>query len=78
MENRLNGEISTKTVYISFNNNTNLKISKILSIDTIWDRFSQKIISRYCPSKWSVSRFVCLKACCIIMLMMALSLETVA
>ncbi len=42
MESTLNGEISTKSVYISINNNTNLKISKILSIYTIWDRLSQK------------------------------------
>jgi hypothetical protein len=36
-------------VYISVNNNTNLKMSKILSIYTILDRLSQKTISRYCP-----------------------------
>jgi hypothetical protein len=41
-----------KCVYcISDNNNTNFKISQILSIYTIWDVLSQKTISRYCPFK---------------------------
>ncbi len=34
-ENKLNGEISPKSVYISFNSNTNFKIFSILSIHTI-------------------------------------------
>ncbi len=38
-----------KSVYISVNNNTNLNFLKILSNYIIWDRVSQKIISRYCP-----------------------------
>jgi hypothetical protein len=38
-------------VYISVNNNTNLNFLKILSNYTIWDRLSQKTISRYCPFK---------------------------
>jgi hypothetical protein len=39
-----------KSVYISVNNNnnTNLNLIKILSNYIIWDRLSQKIISRYC------------------------------
>jgi hypothetical protein len=41
-ENTLNGKISTKTVYISVNNNSNFKIFLILSIYAIWDRLSQK------------------------------------
>ncbi len=36
-------------VYISVNNNTNLNLFKILSNYIIWDRLSQKTISRYCP-----------------------------
>jgi hypothetical protein len=36
-------------VYISVNNNTNLNFLKILSNYTIWDRLSQKTISRYGP-----------------------------
>jgi hypothetical protein len=38
-------------VYIFVNNNTNLNFLKILSNYTIWDRLSQKTISRYCPFK---------------------------
>ncbi len=38
MENTLNGKISTESVYISVNNNANLKKIEILSIYTIWDR----------------------------------------
>jgi hypothetical protein len=38
-----------KSVYISVNNNTNLNLFKILSNYIIWDRLSQKTISRYCP-----------------------------
>ena len=38
-----------KSAYISVNNNTNLKKIYILSIYTIWERLSQKTISRYCP-----------------------------
>jgi hypothetical protein len=49
-ENTLNGEISSESVYISVNNNTNLKKNLILSIYTIWDRLSLKTISRYCPT----------------------------
>jgi len=48
-ETTLNGEISTESVYISVNNNTNLNIIKILSNYIIWNRLSQKTISRYCP-----------------------------
>ena len=48
METTLNGEISTESVYISVNNNTNFKIFLFLSIYTIWDRLSLKTISRYC------------------------------
>jgi hypothetical protein len=48
----LNGEISPKSVYISFNNNTNVKIFQILSIYTILDGLSLKTISRYCPFKY--------------------------
>ncbi len=51
MKTTLNGEISPKSVYISVNNNTNKKNSKILSIYTIWDRLSQKTISRCFPFK---------------------------
>jgi hypothetical protein len=40
-----------KNMYISVNNNTNFKKKYILSIYTIWDRFSLKTISRYCPFK---------------------------
>jgi hypothetical protein len=40
-----------KSVYISVNNNTNLNLFKILSNYIIWDRLSQKTISRYCPFK---------------------------
>jgi hypothetical protein len=39
-------------VYISVNNNTNFNFLKILSNYTIWDRLSQKTISRYCLFKW--------------------------
>jgi hypothetical protein len=45
-----------KSVYISFNNNTNLNLFKILSNYIIWDRLSQKTNSRYCPFKSLVSR----------------------
>ncbi len=76
MENTLNGEIGTKSVYISVNNNTNLKISTILSIDTIWDRLSQK--TTVLLNGQSRDLDICLKACCISMLSMELSLETVA
>jgi hypothetical protein len=41
-----------KSVYISVNNNTNLNLFKILSDYFIWDRLSQKTISRYCPFNW--------------------------
>jgi hypothetical protein len=51
MENTLNGEIRTKSVYISVNNNTNFKNFWILFIYTEWDGLSQKTISRYCPFK---------------------------
>ena len=40
-----------KSVYISVNNNTNLNLFKILSNYIIWNRLSQKTISRYCPFK---------------------------
>jgi hypothetical protein len=40
-----------KSVYISVNNNKNLIFLKILSNYIIWDRLSQKTISRYCPFK---------------------------
>jgi hypothetical protein len=40
-----------KSVYISVNNNTNLNLIKILSNYIIWNRLSQKTISRYCPFK---------------------------
>ncbi len=40
-----------KSVYIFVNNNTNSIFLKILSNYTIWDRLSQKTISRYCPFK---------------------------
>jgi len=43
-----------KEVYISVNNNTNLNLFKILSNYIIWDRLSQKTISRYCPFKGTV------------------------
>jgi hypothetical protein len=39
-------------VYIFVNNNTNFNFLKILSNYTIWDRLSQKTISRYCPFKY--------------------------
>ncbi len=35
-ENTLHGELSTESVYISVNNNTNLKKLSILPIYTIW------------------------------------------
>ncbi len=38
-------------MYIFVNNNTNFNFLKILSNYTIWDRLSQKTISRYCPFK---------------------------
>jgi hypothetical protein len=38
-----------KSVYISVNNNTNLNLFKILFNYIIWNRLSQKTISRYCP-----------------------------
>jgi len=38
-----------KSVYISVNNNTNLNLFEILSNYIIWERLSQKTISRYCP-----------------------------
>ncbi len=50
-ENMLNGEISTKSVYISVNNNTKIFKLEILSVYTKWDRLSLKNISRYCPFK---------------------------
>ncbi len=40
-----------KSVYFSVNNNTNLNLFKILSNYIIWNRLSQKTISRYCPFK---------------------------
>ena len=40
-----------KSEYISVNNNTNLNLFKILSNYIIWNRLSQKTISRYCPFK---------------------------
>jgi hypothetical protein len=40
-----------KSFYISVNNNTNLNLFKILSNYIIWNRLSQKTISRYCPFK---------------------------
>jgi hypothetical protein len=43
-----------KSVYISVNNNTNLNLFKILSNYIIWNRLSQKTISRYCPFKAGV------------------------
>ena len=43
-----------KSVYISVNNNTNLNLFKILSNYIIWNRLSQKTISRYCPFKAEV------------------------
>jgi hypothetical protein len=49
------GEGEHKSVNISVNNNTNSKKIYILSIYTIWDRLSQKTISRYCPFKGAVS-----------------------
>jgi hypothetical protein len=42
-------------VYIFVNNNTNFNFLKILSNYTIWDRLSQKTISRYCPFKADVT-----------------------
>ncbi len=50
--NALKGEIITKSVYISLNNNTNLKSFQILSIYTIWDGIAKKTISRYYPFKF--------------------------
>ncbi len=38
-------------MYIFVNNNTNFNFLKIHSNYTIWDRLSQKTISRYCPFK---------------------------
>jgi hypothetical protein len=38
-----------KSVYISFNNNTNFYFLKILFIYSIWNGISQKTISRSCP-----------------------------
>jgi hypothetical protein len=40
-----------KSVYIFVKNNANFNFLKILSNYTIWDRLSQKTISRYCPFK---------------------------
>jgi hypothetical protein len=40
-----------KSEYIFVNNNTNVNLFKILSNYIIWDRLSQKTISRYCPFK---------------------------
>ncbi len=56
----MNGEISTKCLYISVNNNSNFKNFQILSIYTIWDGLSQKTISLYCPFK--LYR-ICFSAC---------------
>ncbi len=52
-ENTLNGEISTTSVYISVNNNTNLIFFRFFlsTVYPIWDELSQKTISRYCPFK---------------------------
>ncbi len=49
MENSLNGEISTESVYFSGNNNRNLRIYTVL------DRLSLKTILRYCPFKHMLS-----------------------
>jgi hypothetical protein len=49
MENSLNGEISTESVYFSGNNNRNLRIYTVL------DRLSLKTILRYCPFKRMLS-----------------------
>jgi hypothetical protein len=38
-----------KGVFLSVNNHTNVKFFYILSTYIIWDRLSQKTISRYCP-----------------------------
>jgi hypothetical protein len=43
-------------VYIFVNNNTNFNFLKILSNYTIWDRLSQKTISRYRPFKRAIGR----------------------
>ncbi len=48
-----------KSVHIFVNNNTNFNFFKILSNYTIWDRLSQKTISRYCPFK----TFIRIKNC---------------
>ncbi len=58
--NTLNGDISNKSMNISVNNNTN----KIFFISfqttyTIWDGFSQKTFSRYCPLKHVDSSRLC-------------------
>jgi hypothetical protein len=45
-----------KSVYISVNNNTNLNFFEILSNYIIWDRLSQKPISRYTVSLKGYSR----------------------
>jgi hypothetical protein len=45
-----------KNVYISVNNNTNLKKIYILAIYNIWDGLSLKTISRYCPFKSNFPR----------------------
>ncbi len=50
-----------KSMYISVNNNTNLNLFKILSNYIMWDRLSQKTISRYCPFKGTVASDFLLK-----------------
>ena len=47
-----------KSVFISVNNNTNVKFFYILSIYIIWDRLSQKTISCYCPFKRGVVLYI--------------------
>jgi hypothetical protein len=51
-----------ESVYISVNNNTNLNLFNILSNYIIWNRLSQKTISRYCPLNPEAKKgIVCLK-----------------
>jgi hypothetical protein len=58
--NTLNGDISTKSMNISVNNNTNnIFFLSFQTTYTIWDGFSQKTISRYCPLKHVDSSRLC-------------------
>ncbi len=51
-----------KNGYISVNKKTNFKIFKNLSIYTIWNGWSLKTISRYCPFQACASALLCILA----------------